>query len=164
MSGTTIEAIRASYRPQRITTLFVGESAPVSGKFFYIGNTPLARYVERAMNKAGLGGGDNFLDRFKCYGWYLDDLVLNPVNQLTPPQRDTLCWEARESLAERIVAYRPEAIVSLLTRITPIVESAARIANVEAQVVGVPFPGQGHQVRFLEKMVPMIRTLPRIWP
>jgi hypothetical protein len=60
------------------------------------------------------------------------------------------------------VAYRPEAIVSLLARITPIVESAARIAKVEAQVVGVPFPGQGHQVRFLEKMVPMMRTLPRL--
>ena len=33
---------------------------------------------------------------------------------------------------------------------------------VEAQVVGVPFPGQGHQVRFLEEMAPMMRTLPRL--
>jgi hypothetical protein len=99
MTGTTIEAIRTSYRPQRITTLFVGESAPASGKFFYIGNTPLARHVERAMNEAGLGGGGNLLDRFKSYGWYLDDLVLSPVNHRTPAERDALCWEARESLA-----------------------------------------------------------------
>ena len=32
MTGTTIEAIRTSYPPQRITTLFVGESAPASGR------------------------------------------------------------------------------------------------------------------------------------
>jgi hypothetical protein len=164
MTETTIEAIRTSYRPQRITTLFVGESAPVSGRFFYIGNTPLARHVGRAMSEAELGGGGNFLDRFKSYGWYLDDLVLSPVNHLTPPQRAALCSEARESLAERIVGYRPQAIVSLLARITPIVECAARIAKVEAQVVSVPFPGMGHQVPFLEKMAPMMRTLPRICP
>jgi len=54
MTETTIEAIRTSYRPKRIATLFVGESAPASDRFFYVGNTPLARHVERAMNEAEL--------------------------------------------------------------------------------------------------------------
>jgi hypothetical protein len=31
------EAARTSYRPERITTLFVGESAPDSEDFFYYG-------------------------------------------------------------------------------------------------------------------------------
>ena len=78
-----IEALRAQFRPERITTLFVGESAPISGKFFYGGGTPLARHIETAMTLAGLGGSGTFLDRFKSYGWYLDDLVLSPVNDMT---------------------------------------------------------------------------------
>ena len=120
MTGTTIEAIRTSYRPQRITTLFVGESAPVSGKFFYIGNTLLARHVERAMNEAGLGGGGNFLDRFKSYGWYLDDLVLNPVNHLTPPQRAASDLALKAGLEQRgtplrlLLARCPKLLVRLL--------------------------------------------------
>ena len=32
------------------------------------------------MIEAGLGRGEAFLDCFKSYGWYSDDLVLSPVN------------------------------------------------------------------------------------
>jgi hypothetical protein len=49
------------------------------------------------MNEAELGGGGNVLDRFKSYGRYLDDLVLSPVNHLTPPRRAALCCEARRA-------------------------------------------------------------------
>jgi hypothetical protein len=35
-----VEAIRRAHRPEPIATLFVGESAPVSGDFFYRGNPP----------------------------------------------------------------------------------------------------------------------------
>jgi hypothetical protein len=76
-----IEAVRARYRPNRITTLFVGESAPNSGAFFYCGNTAMLRNMQRAVEAAIDGEGD-FLERFKSYSWYLDDLVLTPVNQL----------------------------------------------------------------------------------
>ena len=77
-----IEAVRAKFRPERIVTLFVGESAPNGGGFFYLGNTAMARNMDRAMGDAGLSGNGDFLERFKAYGWYLDDLVLAPVNDL----------------------------------------------------------------------------------
>ena len=82
-----VEETRARYRPERIVTLFVGEFPPQSGKFFYYGNTALAHHMSSAMRAAGLLGDGDFLDRFKAYGWYLDDLVLEPVNHLTPAQR-----------------------------------------------------------------------------
>jgi hypothetical protein len=44
-----VEVQRASYRPNRITTLFVGESARVNGTFFYDGNSLMVRYMRRAV-------------------------------------------------------------------------------------------------------------------
>jgi len=87
----SIEAIRARYRPERIVTLFVGESAPASGKFFYGGETALARHIRQAMQAAKLApdaiGHREFLDRFKSCGWYLDDLALTPIDQWGRPER-----------------------------------------------------------------------------
>ena len=72
-----VEVARAHYRPERITTLFVGEFAPYSGAFFYDGNSAMTRHMQRAVELV-LGASSNFLDSFKAYGWYLDDLVLTP--------------------------------------------------------------------------------------
>ena len=72
------------------------------------------------MNEAGLGGCDNFLDRFKSYGWYLDDLVLNPVNHLTPPQRAASDLALKAGLEQRgtplrlLLARCPKLLVRLL--------------------------------------------------
>jgi len=121
-----VEALRASYRPQCITTLFVGESAPASGAFFYRGNTSLKRHMEQALAASGLVGNSDFLERFKSYGWYLDDLVLTPVDRLPRPERRLQCETALESLATRIADYQPQAIVSLMRGIERFVNRAAR--------------------------------------
>jgi hypothetical protein len=47
-----VEATRARFRPERITTLFVGESAPVGGDFFYYGNNAMLNHVQRALEQA----------------------------------------------------------------------------------------------------------------
>jgi hypothetical protein len=116
----SVESARARFRPDRITTLFVGESAPASGNFFYYDNSVLFRDMRRAVEHA-LGESGDFLKSFKSYGWYLDDLVLTPVNHLTKSR----VLDAQNSLAHRIAAYQPEAIVSLLMLIKPFVDAAA---------------------------------------
>jgi hypothetical protein len=156
----TVEAVRARYRPNRITTLFVGESAPYSGDFFYCGNTAMLRNMRRAIEAAIDGDGD-FLERFKSYGWYLDDLVLTPVNQLRiRSQRKAKCFSARGSLAIRIAEYRPLAIVSLLLSIDKDIKAAAAAAGSTCPCYAVPFPGMGHQPRFFSKMARILPTLP----
>jgi len=155
------EATRARYRPDRIATLFVGESAPASGAFFYHGDSAMLRYMQRATEAAlGVGSGD-FLDRFKAWGWFLDDLVLTPVNDLNPAERIVRCRAAQMSLAERIAEYQPNAIVSLLLGIKEIVDAAAVAAGSSAARYAVPFPGMGQQRRFLDAMARIIPTLPR---
>jgi len=155
-----VEKTRARYRPDRITTLFVGESAPASGDFFYYGENAMLRHMKRA-TEAVLGEGGDFLERFKSYGWYLDDLVLTPVDKLVPSERRAKRLAATESLRDRIAAYRPLVIVSVLISIRSIVEAAAKAAESNALLFGVPFPGVGQQARFHREMIEIIPRLPR---
>jgi hypothetical protein len=157
-----VEATRAKFRPERITTLFVGESAPASGDFFYFGNSAMTLYMRRVVEDT-LGAGGDFRARFKAYGWYLDDLVLTPVNDLVRrSERMAKCREARPSLATRIAEYRPLAIVSLLLSTRHIVDAAAIDARSDAPRYAVPFPGMGQQARFRAAMVDIIPKLPRL--
>src|SRR4051812_23457109 len=119
-----VEAIRARFRPSRITTLFVGESAPVSGDFFYYGNTNMTRYMKQTVDAAFGESSTDFLERFRSFGWYLDDLVLEPVNAMKGPERRASCRSAQQSLTDRIGRYQPLAIVSLMKSINPIVDAA----------------------------------------
>jgi len=156
-----VESVRARYRPKRITTLFVGESATHSGNFFYYGNTAMFSHMRSAV-ESSFGKNDDFLETFKAYGWYLDDLVSEPVNRLPKPKRFAKCMGAQKSLADRIADYRPKAIVSLLESIEPIVNAASAIAGSDAAFYGVPFPGVGHQTKFRDAMAVMLPKLPRL--
>jgi hypothetical protein len=155
-----VEALRTSYRPDRITTLFVGESAPVNGTFFYDGNNSMVRYMQRAVETVLPGAGD-FLHRFRDYGWYLDDLVLSPVNHLNQAARKAAWYGSCDSLAARIAEYQPLAVVSLLSGIKDIVSDAARKAGSTATLYSVPFPGMGNQTKFHTEMLRILPLLPR---
>jgi hypothetical protein len=139
----TVEEARATYRPRRITTLFVAESAPIGGTFFYHGNGHLGRYLRRSIEEVLAGDGD-FLERFESYGWYLDDLVLAPVNKLTPRERRAAHHRAAQDLRRRIAEYRPLAIVCLLKSIGPIVRAAASAPASMARSSRCRFPATGN--------------------
>jgi hypothetical protein len=95
--------------------------------------------------------------------WYLDDLVLTPVNALTDPsERKAKCLEAQNGLANRIAEYQPRAIVSLLLSIQKNVGAAADKAGSNAKRFAVPFPGMGHQSRFKAEIARIIPELPRL--
>jgi hypothetical protein len=140
--------------------LFVGESPPASGAFFYYGNSAMTRHMQRAVEATlGRGSGD-FLTDFKARGWYLDDLVLHPVNQLPHAQRRAAWREAQAGLAARIAEYRPRAIVTCLLSIAPVVQAAAAAAGSNALRFAVPFPGCGQQGRFHREMARILPLLP----
>jgi hypothetical protein len=159
-TNESVESVRKRYRPARIVTLFVGESAPHNGTFFYRGDSLMLRQMKIVVESA-FGETDDIPKTFMAYGWYLDDLVLEPVNHLQKPQRKTKCLEAQKSLAARIAEYRPLAIVSLLRSIDRIVTNAAKSAGSDANILSVPFPGMGNQVRFRDAMARIIHDLPR---
>jgi hypothetical protein len=152
---TTFEEIRASYRPKRITTLFVGESAPHGGTFFYNQDSGLFREIRKAFR----GNGD-FLDDFKRSGFYLDDLVLEPVNHLDSKRRRSMCRDSIASFVERLKDYKPQAVVILLHSIRPTVFQAMRESGLFFDPFCTPYPGFGNQPRFHKAMAEIIPHLP----
>jgi hypothetical protein len=151
----TFEELRVSYRPDRITTLFVGESAPRGGTFFYNQDSGLFREVRKA-----LGGGNRFLDDFKRNGFYLDDLVLEPVNHLKRINRRSLCKQSIASFAKRLLDYKPAAIVILLCSIRPMVVQSMHEAGIRYEPFWTPYPGFGNQPRFHKAMAEIVPKLP----
>lgn len=150
-----LEELRKSYRPDRITTLFVGESAPESGKFFYSGNSSLFYAMQKAF-----GGRSTFLHDFKRSGFYLDDLVLTPVNKLKNKERSAIRWESAAKLANRLKDYKPDAIVIAMCAIESMVREAMHIAGIPYEPHCVPHPAFGNSNRFHAAIGKIIGGLP----
>jgi hypothetical protein len=150
-----LEELRSSFRPRRITTLFVGESAPQSGRFFYSGNSSLFYAMQRAF-----GGRATFLADFKGSGFYLDDLVRLPINKLVQRERTAHRWDSVSSLADRLMEYKPDAIVIVMRAIKPMVLEAMRRAGIAYQPYCTPHPAFGNWTRFHTAMTAIIYSLP----
>jgi hypothetical protein len=151
-----LEELRKSFRPGSITTLFVGESAPRSGKFFYTQNTGLYRAIQQAFHANG-----DFLAEFKARGFYLDDLSLIPVNGMKPGERRKQCEASIASFSNRLTEYQPAAIVILLRSIDKWVREAVKHAKLKGTIYNTTYPGrfQEHRARFQNEMAVIIPQL-----
>jgi hypothetical protein len=143
-----IKEAQAKYRPDQIKVLFVGESPPISGKYFYYGRNSLLHQMKRALGEDQTADVD-FLMKLKQRGWYLDDIVQTPVKEHVELRKK--CREARDDLAARIRDYNPFVVVCLLRRIRDEVEAAVLKAGSDACVYAVSFPPQQSR-RFQEEM------------
>ena len=142
------EKLCNSYRPRHVTVLFVGESPPNKGTFFYKGNSRLYHAMKRAF-----GDSASFLSEFKANGFFLDDLVIDPINQMEGPERSEHRKEGVPSLAQRMKRYQPSAVVALMCANKPMVVEAMRRAGLSHVPLHVtPFPTYGNQGRFRAKM------------
>jgi hypothetical protein len=156
----SVTELRACYRPTKVGVLFVGEAPPASGTFFYAGNSQVYRYLKEALS-AHLDQPDDFLAAFAARGYFLDDLVQQPVDQISPKERGAVFTKNVPLLAQRIAEYRPQMIVTILMRITPYVEAARRLAELEVPHHAVPFPGTGQQGNFRRRMAEVLKAFPR---
>jgi hypothetical protein len=158
-----LEHLRRRFKPAVIRVLFVGESPPAGGTFFYQGNSNLARYTEEAFAAAYERRFKNsaaFLRFFKGLGCYLDDLCLVPVNNLERAERVEHRKAGIEPLAGRLATYRPQAVVAVMRAIEPHVQDAVRRAGLDLTPVhGLPFPALGHQPRYVRSLADLLQTM-----
>lgn len=158
------EAIRRQFRPEKVRLLFVGESPPASGRFFYQRNSGLYRAMRDAFRSIHPHITDeNFLTEFQRLGCYLIDLCATPVDKLDPASRRAACAAATPFLSRRIRQLQPQSIVSLVRSISAVVEQAATRVDWRGPMIHVPYPGRwsGHRQVFLATMLPHISNLLR---
>jgi len=139
-----IAAIRDQFRPDKVTTLFVGESSPAGGTHFYRANSNLFR-ATRAAFVAAFGeetvpDGARFLHYFRDQGCWLVDLADRPVNRLAPASRRQSVAGGAGRLAELIEQTQPARLVVVKASIGRTVREAAREAGYEREILELPFP------------------------
>src|SRR5208283_5674029 len=114
-----LEEIRDIYRPDKIKILFVGESPPASGKFFYKGGAMTA-FTLHAFVRAydcSFPNQKEFLAAFKSFGCFLDDLSHSPVNCLKGKAREQVLQDNIDLLADRIRKAEPEVVIAVFRKI-----------------------------------------------
>jgi hypothetical protein len=142
--------------------LFVGESPPASGRFFYHRDSGLYRALRDAFHVVDESISDeNFLAVFQRTGCYLVDACAQPVDRMEPKARQRACSDGEALLSRRIRSLQPETIVTLLRSISANVERAAVRASWKGTIVTVPYPGRWiqHRRAFLELLAPRLQTL-----
>lgn len=153
-----IEQLRQSYCPERIKMLFVGESPPAEGEFFYRGCL-MTTFVSRPFeSKFNIQFKDNqdFLEFFKEQQCYLDDLCIEPVDKMTPFERKLKLQENVVPFSKRLSEMKPLIVVSVLKSIEKNVREAVGLSGVKTIFYSVPFPGNGHQKRFKEEVIKIL--------
>lgn len=149
------EIRREKFRPSKIRVLFIGESRPANGTFFFSGDSRLAKFTREAFypEDGKIPEMQCFLQKFYSLGCFLVDLCPNPVNHLPKRERKRARREAELELAETIKTTQPVAIVVVMIGIANSVKQAAVItgANSTPRYV-LPFSAQGHERQYVAKL------------
>jgi hypothetical protein len=114
MSGQRArERTRRTYTPEELRVLFIGESPPSGGTFFYDANSILYFATREAFLTAAprLATRASFLDTFQQLGCYLEDLSLRPIDKLPKPEKRRARETAVPTLAGRLKGLAPRLVV-----------------------------------------------------
>ena len=150
LASRETERLRRSFRPRKVKILFIGESAPCSGKSFYR-ESGMTAYTKEAFEDAfgvPFKSTAEFLHFFKAQGCYLDDLSLVPVDGMSKGDRRQSLVAGVPALAHRIRMANPDVVVVVLRKIESHVREALVQAGIEVPTYVLPSPGQGHQAAY----------------
>jgi len=157
---TPDERLRRRYRPDDVRVLFVGESPPAGGTFFYRADSKLYAATRGAFEAAipALRQEDDFLAAFQRLGCYLEDLCPSAVNDLD--MRDPVRLAERERgvapLARRVRALDPVVVCIVMKAIVPEVTAAVRRAGVDVQIEALPFPAR-HRAQYVAHLTQLVK-------
>lgn len=140
----------------RVRLLFVGESRPVNGTFFYAGASILHDVLLSAFQPTFPDFGEaEFPKCFAGLGCYLEDLCAEPVNQwkLKDPRRIAAHEAGESGLADRVAGMTPAAVILVMKEILPNVRRALAAAAVRSQLLALPFPARPqHREAFIRDL------------
>ncbi len=134
------DKLREKYNPGKINVLYIGESPPSGGTFFYAANSNLFRCINDAFKNVfgeSVDNGFNFLTYFKNNNFFLDDLCLESVNDKSESERLALRQKGIAPLAIRIKTVSPKAIIILMKGIETEVREAISKSEISIEHIFV---------------------------
>lgn len=158
------ERLRRRFRPAHLHLLFIGESPPASGRFFYRGDSGLYRALLATFRSVDpLISDNNFLDLFRAAGCYLIDLCHEPVDQLDPKSRSAVCRASEETLSTTIALLQPAAIATVVRSIESNVVRALAGTEWRGRCIHLPYPGRWSRLKheFIQSLGPTVAELLR---
>jgi len=146
MDNIPFEDIRNRYLPSSVKVLFIGESPPIGGAFFFLGKSILFNATkvvfEEFYNKHFLDPFD-FLNFFKNSGYFLDDLCHEPINHIEDKTlREKLRLDNILGLSDRLKDYNPRRIISVMKNphFNMCVDKAIDNASIDISIRYAPLP------------------------
>jgi hypothetical protein len=147
---------RGRYLPERRKIVFVLESPPISGLYFYKPEGSVSEPLFRAMMKDVLDikprTKEEGLGEFAARGFLLIDATYTPVNHLSGRARDAAILDDLPSLVEDLSKYAvPETNVVLVkANVCDLLEE--KLSRLGFAVLNrgtrIPFPSTGQQNKF----------------
>ncbi len=99
-----------------------------------------------------IGDCPSFVAAFKQAGFYLDDLVLEPVNWLSRTERQATHAASIASRAKRLRDYDAPLVVAFMKGNEASVRASMEASGTNCTLRVVPFPGNGRQGEFQSGM------------
>lgn len=157
---------RNKYRPKRIRLLFIAESPPSSGGFFYfertIGKDHLFRDTMKALQlwpENERMGKDldkrELLRQFRSKGFFLIDTCQSPVDKLPHQDRRRAILSAIPRVIREVSELDPENIVIVKSTIFRPVRDALERSGLRDRILNkepLPFPSHGNQRIFRREL------------
>lgn len=145
------QALRESFKPERIKVLFIAEAPPKNDTFFYSAKGGFYNFTKQIFNelfKEEIDKSSDFLHFFQNKGCFLDDLCHEPKTY------EEICKNKDDKdgyikkLQSRLMSYNPQAIIITLKEIDGFVRDAIKRSNITLNpelIITLDFPGNGHQ-------------------
>ena len=148
--------LRNLYHPDNLRYIFVLESPPVSGLYFYDKNGKISEPLFAELMKflkISVASKSEGLNYFTKSGYLLVDATYRPVNQLKGKERDKTILNDFDNLIGDLENINPKKTIPLIlvkANICKILEPRLKQEgfNVLNNGIVVPFPSTGQQKRF----------------
>lgn len=147
--------LRNKYLPENLRIIFILESPPASGKYFYdeTGSTtePLFNEMLKAFHYKPVDKKDG-LEFFKSQGFFLIDSTYKPVDKMKGKERGATILSDFDILVDdlEIINGNKSPLVLVKTNICLLLEDKLKSKgfNILNKGIVVPFPSSGQQKRF----------------
>lgn len=154
------ELLRQKYRPNIVDILFIGESCPQNGTFFYAANSNLYKYTAEAFEN--VFKKQFSLLAFQELNYWLYDICEEPINGLPDSERKLRIKNNISRLIETINILNPKLIIVIKKGFVRDI-AIPKIINLgfseNTNLFNLPFPACGQQRNYVTQLTSILKCI-----